>query len=40
MVEKGIIVGVCHSVNRYAKANISIWKIIIKIRNYHCNTGT
>ena len=35
MVQKGIRVGICLSINRYAKANKNKWKITIKIKNHH-----
>ena len=33
MVERRIRGGICHSINRYAKVIINIWKITIKINN-------
>ena len=35
MVEKGIRWGTCHSIYRYAKANVNTWKIMINIKNHH-----
>ena len=33
MVEKEIRRGICHKIHQYAKANKSMWKIMIKIKN-------
>ena len=33
MVEKEIRPGICHKIHQYAKANKSMWKIMIKIKN-------
>ena len=41
MLEKGIRWGICHSIYRYAKANIAnTWEIMMKIKNcYIFNIG-
>ena len=35
MVEKGTRDGICQAIHRHAKANINIWRIIIKMSNHH-----
>ena len=35
MVEKGIRVGICHSIHRYAKVNNKCIKVMMKIKNDH-----
>ena len=34
-VENGIRGGICTAIQQHVKANINIWKIMIKIKNHH-----